>query len=41
MPTKRQLILELLTKGSYTLQELCSELHISMREVLDHVDHVK
>ena len=41
MPTKRQTILELLSNGSYTLQELSSELHISERDVLNHLEHVR
>jgi predicted Zn-ribbon and HTH transcriptional regulator len=41
MPTKRQIITELLTNGIYTLQELSTETHISMAEVRDHLDHVR
>lgn len=41
MPTKRQEITELLSMGTYTLQDLSSELHISMKEVLDHLAHVR
>ncbi|MGD9159448.1 MAG: transcriptional regulator [Desulfobacteraceae bacterium] len=41
MPTKRQIITELLSDGSYTLQELSSELHISERDVLNHLEHVR
>ena len=41
MPTKRQIIIKLLSNGSYTLQELSSEIHLSMREVLDHLEHAR
>lgn len=41
MPTKRQEIIELLSMGTYTLQDLSSELHISMKEVLGHLPHVR
>ena len=41
MPTKRQMITDLLSDESYTLQELSSVIHISMKEVLNHLDHVR
>ena len=41
MPTKRQEIIELLSRGTYALQDLSSELHISMKEVLGHLSHVR
>lgn len=41
MPTKRQEIIELLSTGTYTLKDLSFELHISMKEVLIHLAHVR
>ena len=40
MPTKRQEIIELLSIGSRTVH-ISSTLHLSMREVTDHLDHVR
>ena len=41
MPTHRQNIIELISQGSLTLQELSSEIHLSMKEVLTHLAHVR
>ncbi len=41
MQTKRQIIADLLMDESQTLQELSSLLHISMKEVLNHLEHVR
>lgn len=41
MQTKRQEITDLLSNGNFTLQDISSTLHLSMREVLDHLDHVR
>ena len=41
MPTKRQEIIELLSIGSRTDQDISYTLHLSMREVTDHLDHVR
>ena len=41
MSTHRQKLIELLSGGPYSLQELSSEAHLSMREVLDHLKHVR
>ena len=41
MSTKRQEIIELLSIESCTVQDISSTLHLSMKEVLDHLDHVR
>ena len=41
MSTHRQNLIELLSDGPFTLHELSSEVHLSTREVLDHLDHVR
>ena len=41
MPTKRQEIIKLLSNRTCSLQELSFELHISMKEVLNHLEHVR
>lgn len=41
MATKRQQIIELLKQGRWTSLELSAELHISERDVFDHLEHVK
>lgn len=33
--------MELLSQGTYTLQELSAEIHLSIKEVLHHLDHVR
>jgi predicted Zn-ribbon and HTH transcriptional regulator len=41
MPTKRQEIIELLSDSRCTILEISSKLHLSMREALDHLEHVR
>ena len=41
MPTQRQNIMDLLSKGTFTLQELSAELHMSIKEILLHLPHVQ
>lgn len=41
MQTHRQRIIELLTENSFTLQELSSEMGVSMKELLHHLDHAR
>jgi len=41
MTTKRQQIIELLKQGRWTSLELSAQLHISERDVFDHLEHVK
>jgi len=41
MPTHRQRIAELIADGSWTLHELSAEVHISVKEVLQHLVHVQ
>jgi transcriptional regulator len=41
MPTKRQEIIDLITNRTCTIQDISSELHLSMRDALDHLDHVR
>jgi transcriptional regulator len=41
MPTQRQDIMDFLSKGTYTLQELSVELHMSIKELLLHLPHVQ
>ena len=41
MLTHRQNIIELLSRGTYTLQELSTEAHLSMKELLTHLEHVR
>jgi predicted Zn-ribbon and HTH transcriptional regulator len=41
MSTHRQRLMELLSQGTYTLQELSGEAHISTKEVLHHLEHVR
>ena len=41
MQTHRQRILDLLSENRYTLQELSSEMGISMKELLHHLDHAR
>ncbi len=38
--TVRKRIIELLGEGSRSVRELSQELHISERDVVDHLDHV-
>lgn len=41
MPTHRQKITELITEGLWTLHELSAEVHLPVKEVLDHLVHVQ
>ncbi|MFC1866619.1 transcriptional regulator [Thermodesulfobacteriota bacterium] len=41
MLTHRQNLIELLSHGPLTLQELSSEIHLTMKEVLTHLAHVR
>lgn len=41
MPTQRQNMMEILSRGTFTLQELSSELHMSIKEILLHLPHVQ
>ncbi len=41
MSTHRQRLRELLSQGGYTLQELSAEAHLSTKEVLHHLEHVR
>jgi transcriptional regulator len=41
MPTQRQNIMETLSGGKYTLQNLSAELHMSTKELLLHLPHVQ
>ncbi len=41
MPTHRQRLIELLSEDTFTLQELSSELGLSMKEVLHHLGHAR
>ena len=41
MPTHRQIIAELITAGSWTLNDLSVEVHLSVKEVLQHLIHVQ
>lgn len=41
MPTQRQQIMDLLSNGSFTIQELSAESHMSMKELLLHLPHVQ
>ena len=41
MSTHRQKLIELLSGGPFSLQELSKEAHLSMREALDHLEHVR
>lgn len=39
--TYRQRITELLSEGSWTLHEISGEVHLSIKEVLAHLNHVQ
>jgi predicted Zn-ribbon and HTH transcriptional regulator len=41
MPTHRQRIAELITECSWTLNDLSVEVHLSVKEVLQHLIHVR
>ena len=41
MPTHRQKLIELLSEGMFTLQDLSSEMGLSMKDVLHHMDHAR
>jgi len=41
MLTYRKQLAELLTQGSFTLHELSVEIHLSVKEVLHHLEHVR
>ena len=41
MPTYRQKMVELLSESDFTLQELSSEVHLSMKDILHHLKHVQ
>ena len=41
MSTHRQNLIELLSQDTFSLQELSSEIHLSMKEVLNHLAHVR
>jgi predicted Zn-ribbon and HTH transcriptional regulator len=41
MPTYRQKIAELITEDSWTLNDLSVEVHLPVKEVLQHLIHVR
>lgn len=41
MPTCRQRIAELIAEGSWTLNDLSAEVHLPVKEVLQHLIHVR
>jgi transcriptional regulator len=41
MPTQRQNIIDLLSGGTFTIQEMSAELHMSIKELLQHLPHVQ
>ncbi|MDB9823480.1 transcriptional regulator [Deltaproteobacteria bacterium] len=41
MITHRQNLMELLSQGTFTLQDLSVEMRLSMKEVLHHLKHVR
>ena len=41
MPTYRQRISELITDGPWTLKDLSIEVHLPVKEVLQHLNHVR
>ena len=41
MPTKREELVEILRKDRYTARELADEIGVRVRDVIDHLEHLR